>query len=102
MKFGSVEEAERLNLNLPPDHAETQRVLEKSDNGKTEIFVGCAKRNRQELKNSYPRGTKDELKYYAAQFNYIELNATHYRNFSEDQIQAWCGKQTESYRCLPK
>lgn len=102
MKFGSVEEPEKLNLNLPPDHPETQRVLEKSDNGKTEIFVRCAKWNRQELKNSYPRGTKDELKYYAAQFNYIELNATHYRNFSEDQIQAWCDKTPDYFRFFPK
>src|SRR5690625_7412940 len=102
MKFGSVEEPEKLNLNLPPDHPETQRVLEKSDNGKTELFVGCAKWNRQELKNCYPRGTPHELKYYAAQFNHLERNATHYRNFAEDQSYAWCGEARGYVGCLPK
>src|SRR5690625_7954001 len=57
---------------------------------------------RHDLKNSYPRSTKDELKYYASQFNYIELNATHHRNFSEDHIQAWCDKTPDYFRFFPK
>lgn len=47
MKFGSVEDADKLNLKLPADHPETQRVRQKSKNGQTEIFAGCAKWNRQ-------------------------------------------------------
>ena len=31
---------------------------------------------KTDLKGFYPKGTKDELKYYATQFNSIELNAT--------------------------
>ena len=31
---------------------------------------------KQILKDFYPKGTKDELTYYATQFNSIEMNAT--------------------------
>lgn len=102
MKFGSVEHPERLTLTLPDDHPDTQRILANSKNGTPDIYVGCAKWNRAELKNFYPRGTKDELTYYATQFNAIELNATHYRNFSEEQIQQWCEKVPDNFRFFPK
>ena len=41
MKFGSLDNPENI----------------------TEIYVGCAKWNRADLKGFYPRGTKDELGY---------------------------------------
>lgn len=102
MKFGSVDNPGELNLSLPDDHPETKKLLSKTQNGKPGIYVGCAKWNRSELKNFYPRGTKDELEYYATQFNAIELNATHYRNFPEDQIQNWCDKVPSDFRFFPK
>lgn len=102
MKFGSVNNPEKLNLNLPEDHPETKRVLLESKNGKPDIYVGCAKWNRNELKNFYPRGTKDELTYYATQFNAIELNATHYRNFPEDTIKNWYEKTPDDFKFFPK
>ena len=82
MKFGSVDNPENIDFTLPPDHPNTKRVLSKYKNESNfNLFVGCAKWNRADLKGFYPRGTKDELEYYSTQFNSIELNATFYRIF---------------------
>ena len=102
MKFGSVDNPGELNLTLPEDHPDTEKVLQKAKKGKPEIHVGCAKWNRSDLKGFYPRGTKDELEYYASQFNAVELNATFYRNFPEDQVNNWYEKVPEDFRFFPK
>lgn len=102
MKFGSVDNPEKHDLTLPDDHPYTEKVLAKSKNGKPDIYVGCAKWNRKELKNFYPRGTKDELTYYATQFNAIELNASHYRNFPESTINDWYEKTPDDFKFFPK
>lgn len=103
MKFGSVDNPGEIDFSLPDDHPGTAGVLSNSkSSGKPSIYVGCAKWNRQELKYFYPRGTKDELEYYATQFNAIELNATHYRNFPEDTVHDWYTKVPEDFRFFPK
>ena len=101
MKFGGVEQPELIDFNLPDDHPDTRNVLAKGDELKN-IFVGCAKWNRQDLKWFYPRGTKDELAYYSSQFNCIELNATFYNHFSEDQIETWRTKVPDDFKFFPK
>lgn len=101
MKFGGVEQPELVDFTLPADHPETAGVLKKGGDLK-EVFVGCAKWNRQDLKGFYPRGTKDELAYYSSQFNSIELNATFYNHFSEDQIETWRTKVPDDFKFFPK
>ena len=73
MKFGRVDHAESINFSLPNDHPDTARTLAeyKSDNSQFEVYVGCAKWNKTDLKGFYPKGTKDELSYYSQQFNSI-------------------------------
>tara|TARA_R110002050_G_scaffold16019_2_gene49133 strand:+ start:230154 stop:231050 length:897 start_codon:yes stop_codon:yes gene_type:complete len=103
MKFGKVEQPELIDFTLPKDHTATEVVLSKDNaNSDTAIFVGCAKWNKQDLKNFYPKGTKDELAYYATQFNSIELNATFYRIFSIEQHQKWYDKTPENFKFFPK
>ncbi|AEV32356.1 hypothetical protein Oweho_1359 [Owenweeksia hongkongensis DSM 17368] len=104
MKFGKVDDPSKIDFTLPPDHPETARVLkEKGDtSSKPEIFVGCAKWNRADLKGFYPRGTKDELEYYSTQFNSIELNATFYRPFGADQFKTWGEKTPADFKFFPK
>lgn len=103
MKFGSVSNPDEIDFSLPEDHSGTAIVLpENETKNSSSLHVGCAKWNRQELKNFYPRGTKDELEYYATQFNAIELNATFYRNFSPEQVSAWYEKVPEQFRFFPK
>ena len=103
MKFGKVEQPELVDFTIPQDHPDTSVLLsnlQKSDS--PNIYVGCAKWNRQDLKNFYPRGTKDELVYYASQFNSIELNATFYRIFPAEQYQKWYDKTPDDFKFFPK
>ncbi|MBC9798217.1 DUF72 domain-containing protein [Sinomicrobium weinanense] len=103
MKFGKVDHPETVDFTFPEDHPDTAVVLsENKDKQAPKIYVGCAKWNRQDLKNFYPRGTKDELAYYATQFNAIELNATFYRNFPPEQFSTWYEKVPAGFRFFPK
>lgn len=104
MKFGKVEDPSKIDFRLPEDHIETKRVLKELGNssGKPEIYVGCAKWNRADLKGFYPRGTKDELEYYGQQFNSIELNATFYRKYGREQYEEWANKTPAHFRFFPK
>lgn len=103
MKFGQVKDPEKIDFTLPRDAPDTRRVLTEAKNsGDFEVYVGCAKWNRTDLKGFYPRGTKDELAYYATQFNSIELNATFYHAPSREQVAAWRDKTPEEFRFYPK
>lgn len=103
MKFGSVTNPETVDFTLPKDHKDTKRVLNLvKDDNEPEIFVGCAKWNRADLKGFYPRGTKDELEYYSSQFNSIELNATFYRIFPPEQFEKWREKTPSNFKFFPK
>ncbi len=103
MKFGSVNNPQDIDFTLPKDHVDTQRVLNKvKDDNIPDIYVGCAKWNRADLKGFYPRGTKDELGYYSKQFNAIELNATFYRIFPAEQFSTWYEKTPKGFKFFPK
>ena len=103
MKFGKVEDPSNIDFTLPEDHPDTQVVLSKvTEETDLNVFVGCAKWNRQDLKGFYPRGTKDELAYYSSQFNSIELNATFYRIFPPEQFSKWYDKTPANFKFFPK
>ncbi|GAA4272110.1 DUF72 domain-containing protein [Aquimarina gracilis] len=102
MKFGKVEYPEQVDFTIPADHPNTAEVLKKNATDRLSVYVGCAKWNRQDLKGFYPRGTKDELEYYSRQFNSIELNATFYRIFPEEQFKKWYNKTPEGFKFFPK
>lgn len=103
MKFGSSNNPDNVDFILPSDHIDTAGVLDKAkDDGLPDIYVGCAKWNRADLKGFYPRGTKDELAYYSTQFNAIELNATFYRIFPSEQFAKWYEKTPKDFKFFPK
>ncbi|MGB1040263.1 MAG: DUF72 domain-containing protein, partial [Flavobacteriales bacterium] len=104
MKFGKVDNPGELDLSLPPDHPQTIVTLNNylESDKELEISVGCAKWNKTDLKNFYPKGTKDELAYYATQFNSIELNAFFYRIFPPEQVEKWNEKSTDGFKFYPK
>ncbi len=102
MQFGKVTSPENIDFSLPKDHTSTATVLMNSKSKPLSVYVGCAKWNKQDLKGFYPRGTKDELQYYSRQFNAIELNATFYRIFPEDQFKKWYDKTPEGFKFFPK
>lgn len=103
MQFGKVENPGSIDFSLPKDAPQTKQVLQvaKSDEP-FEVSVGCAKWNRGDLKGFYPRGTKDELSYYATQFNSIELNATFYKMPDWQQVETWKNKTPDGFKFFPK
>ncbi|CAM1366386.1 conserved hypothetical protein [Tenacibaculum litoreum] len=103
MKFGKVEHPELIDFTLPETHPKTIELLSSFENsGTPNVYVGCAKWNKADLKGFYPRGTKDELGYYSKQFNSIELNATFYRQFPAEQFEKWKAKTPENFKFFPK
>ncbi len=103
MKFGKVDNPELIDFSIPKDHPETPVTLSKyKDDDLLNVYVGCAKWNKRDLKNFYPRGTKDELAFYSTQFNCIELNATFYRIFPAETYVNWNGKTPENFKFFPK
>lgn len=103
MKFGKVEDPGSIDFTLPPTHIQTKEILNSfKDSSFEDVRIGCAKWNKADLKNFYPRGTKDELEYYSTQFNSIELNASFYRMFPEEQFAKWASKAAEDFKFFPK
>ncbi len=103
MKFGIVDHPENIDFTLPKDHPDTEVILTNTASDKAlSVYVGCAKWNKKDLKNFYPRGIKDELQYYATQFNSIELNATFYRIFPGTTFDGWYEKTPDNFKFFPK
>lgn len=103
MKFGSVDNPASVDFELPPTHPDTLTRLGKhKKQAALEVYVGCAKWNKQDLRGFYPRGTKDELTYYATQFNSIELNGTFYNSPDRHQVETWKDKTPEDFKFFPK
>ncbi len=102
MKFGGVAHVEGLDLSLPKDHPDTLRTFGGKEAKQFNVSVGCAKWNKTDLKNFYPKGTKDELAYYSTQFNSIELNATFYQPYGREQFIKWREKTPEGFHFFPK
>jgi uncharacterized protein YecE (DUF72 family) len=103
MKFGQVDDLQQIDFTIPPDHPDTTKLLKRtSKSNDFEVYVGCAKWNKKDLKNFYPRGTRDELAYYSTQFNSIELNATFYRLYGPETFAGWHETVPEHFRFFPK
>ena len=103
MKFGQSENPQHIDFRLPADDPRTTEILKQNDTSKLmNVYVGCAKWNKSDLKKFYPRGTKDELSYYSRQFNSIELNATFYSMPSRQQVITWRDKAPNGFRFFPK
>jgi uncharacterized protein YecE (DUF72 family) len=102
MKFGQVDNPGALEMKIPEDNPDNKRVVEKSKPKEMEIRIGCAKWNKTDLKNFYPKGVKDELGYYSTQFNCVELNATFYRLFPPSTFEKWYATVPDDFKFFPK
>jgi len=104
MKFGQVPNPEEVDFTIPPDHADTKRVLAKSKAKEMKVYVGCAKWNSKDLKGFYPKTVKakDELHYYSTQFNCLEFNATFYKRYWERNYTAWREGTADGFKFFPK
>ena len=102
MKFGEVSDPAKVDFTLPSDHHDNAQLFKNSKKKKPVFYIGCAKWNKTDLKNFYPKGTKDELEYYSRHFNCIELNAIFYRLFPIPQFEKWREKTPEGFKFFPK
>ncbi len=103
MKFGQVSDPSAMDFSLPTTPLVTLELLNKNKTDKPiEVFVGCAKWNKSDLKGFYPRFTKDELAYYSTQFNSVELTATFYNSPSKEQVETWKNKTPKNFKFFPK
>ncbi|MFD1165342.1 DUF72 domain-containing protein [Sphingobacterium daejeonense] len=103
MKFGKVEDPSQIDFSLPETPKETIQFLNqyKSDEG-FEINIGYPKWSKADLKGFYPRGTKDELRYYSEEFNSVEFNGTFYRSPSKEQVLIWKNRTSDDFKFCPK
>jgi Uncharacterized conserved protein len=102
MKYGKVDDPSDIDFELPNDDPATENMLKNSHREAWDVYVGCAKWNKTDLKGFYPRGTKDELTYYSRQFNSIELNSIFYNMPKAEQVVKWKEKTPDGFRFFPK
>lgn len=107
MDFGKVENPDEVDLSLPDDHPDTEKLLKslKKSKKKPEIYLGCAKWGIKEwVGKLYPPKTKEKefrIK-YLPEFNCIELNPTHYRIPGAAQIKDWKTGSGKDFKFCPK
>ncbi len=109
MQFGHLQEEELndIQFTLPADGSFTKDILSNAANKKQpNVYVGCAKWGRKEwVGNLYPEKTKEAvfLNHYIKHFNGIELNATHYKLYTYDEIAVWTAKAgNNDFKFCPK
>lgn len=102
MKFGQVPNPEEIDFTIPADRKDNKKVLARSKAKDLNVWVGCAKWNKTDLKGFYPKGVKDELAYYSTHFNCIEMNATFHRNHPAAQFERWRQTAADGFVFCPK
>ena len=102
MKYGKAEDPSSIDFTIPADNPATANVLKNSPDTEFEVYIGCAKWNKTDLKDFYPKGTKDELTYYSRQFNSIEMNSVFYNMPKAEQVVKWKDKTPEGFKFFPK
>lgn len=106
MEFGKLPDISKVDFSLPADSVTTAETLRKyNKSAQFRFYIGCTGWSMKEWVGSYyPAGTKPEgfLRAYGKQFNTIELNTTHYRIPSPEQIQNWKKDTPDDFRFCPK
>ncbi|MBS7563488.1 DUF72 domain-containing protein [Mucilaginibacter sp. Bleaf8] len=98
MEFGKVpiSNLATTDFTLPPDPELTTATLRAAKlQGELKVHVGCSSWGQKVWKgNLFPAKIKDAdfLAEYVKHFNFIELNATHYRMWEPDAICKWRDK----------
>lgn len=105
MKFGKLDDIRGIDFQLPPLAATNPLGLSGHPAARVQGYVGLPRWSSKEwLGELYPKGTKagDYLAYYARSFNSIELNSTHYRSPSPEQVRTWYAASQPGFRFCPK
>lgn len=107
MKFGQVplESLDQINFSLPQSDRNNERILKPTQGKKLNIRFGCtAWGNKQWVGKLYPQKTPQNkfLNAYSQQFKTVELNPTHYRIPSYDQVEKWASVVPTRFEFCPK
>lgn len=108
MEFGRVEEAELdgIDFSLPKEPLLNGEILSGKKHANPKIYLGCAKWGRAEwVGKIYPPKAKEKdfLQHYVQHYNSIELNATHYKIYTEPDISKWAAAAAgKDFKFCPK
>lgn len=107
MKFGKMGKIDGIDFTMPPTPKTTEKLLKNSaqQNSAPVILSGCTGWSMKEwLGSYYPKNTKpqDFLKFYARQFNTIELNSTYYRIPDKKTVDKWVEQTIPGFKFAPK
>lgn len=87
-----------VDFSLPPDPLVNAMVLDGKRKAVPQLFLGATRWTQPEWVGTlYPARARaaDFLTYYSAQFNCIELNATHYKIYDAEALGKWAGQVAE-------
>ncbi|MEM7657381.1 MAG: DUF72 domain-containing protein [Bacteroidota bacterium] len=106
MKFGKLPDISQVDFSFPSVNEDTLRLLggRPAANG-FHPYVGCPRwASKDWVGKLYPKGTKqtDFLAHYSRSFNTIELNTTHYRIPTPEQVQKWEAAAAPGFLFCPK
>jgi uncharacterized protein YecE (DUF72 family) len=107
MEFGKLEHIEHVNWDLPKEDPLTAPYLNsfKTEHHATQFYIGAPAWGRKEWIGSiYPPKTPQSefLFHYSRNFNTIELNTTHYRIPTPENVKLWVSKVPADFIFLPK
>ncbi|MEL6670853.1 MAG: DUF72 domain-containing protein [Bacteroidota bacterium] len=106
MKFGKIPDVSAVDFSLPPLNQQSLQLLGgKPAASGFQAYVGLPRwASKEWIGQLFPKGTKatDYLRYYARSFNTIELNSTHYRSPSPEQVAKWRDMATGGFHFCPK
>lgn len=106
MDFGRLNSIDHIDFKLPVEPQNNAVVLRTKTQGQVlKVYIGCPVWGEKEwIGLIYPRDAreKDYLKYYARQFNCIELNSTYYRTPTPQTIENWAKLVPDGFKFCPK
>lgn len=105
MDFGKLSDLSGVNWDLPPEDPLSLSYLRGLARQPVKFYIGApAWGHRSWIGKIYPPGTKatDFLRHYACSFNCIELNTSHYRIPTVEQVQKWREQVSPGFRFCPK
>lgn len=104
MKFGKLDLIDGVDLNLPPDHGQTQNALKKGGRPISILSGGTMWNIPNWVGKIYPEGTRkiDFIEAYGKQFSTIELNATHYKIPTQEVLLKWRAAMPDDFIFCPK
>ncbi len=105
MEFGRLENIEQVDFSLAADHRSIKKILGQKRSEHINVYVGCPEWvNEGFIGKIYPSNAKpkDFVKYYGAQFNSVELNATLYRVPDVSTIKRWRNAVPGKFKFCPK